>query len=103
VLGRDGDSVFAMSRENGSFSARLGSGTFVYIDNQTGESFTVSAEQLSVSQDERFVYLRPTGSSLGVWGRGTTEEEIMENLANRLGIRSATRPMTRHRIREEVG
>ena len=102
VLGRDDDSVFAMSRENGDFSARLGGGTFVYIDNETGEAFTVSAEQLSVSQDERFVYLRPTGSSAGAWSRGATEEEIMDDLARRTGVPSVARPVRRSVVREQV-
>jgi len=102
VLGRDDDTVLAMSRETGGFSARLGGGTAVYTDSVTGESFTVTAEQLTVTQDERFVYLRPSGRSLGVWSRGVTAEEIIEDLARRSGHRSGIPPTIRHRVREEA-
>jgi len=86
LMGND-NSVIMMSKETGTLTSRLAQGIVIYIDDHTGRARVEMGEQISVAEDDQFVYIRITGFSAGTWVDGTTEERILEELARNSGER----------------
>jgi hypothetical protein len=101
VIG-DENSVMMMNKGTGTLSSRLVRGTVIYIDNNTGRAYVLTAEQASMAEDDQFVYFRPAGFSVGAWVNGTTEEQILEELARNSTERRPRLIPTRNPIRQSV-